>query len=152
MTLYSSLKYHHRSAGFSIFILLIILVLLLSSACKKDIPPELKCDLTHPGQICREDAFRRGKSLGYIEYYYLGNNQLYQKKYFSTENSYLEETFEYNHKNLLVYQKNVDKDGNTTEEKLIDHNDFDSVATVTIIRNGVPAVSLLVNMIRSSAY
>ncbi|MHC1707662.1 MAG: hypothetical protein AB9842_09085 [Bacteroidales bacterium] len=127
------------SINISMLLVISFLFIILSS-CKKDIPPALHCDGTPADQICREDGFRRGQFLGYIEYVYHPNQQLYQKKYFSSENSYLEETYEYNNKNLLIYKKGVDKDGKTTEEKLIDHTEFDSISTVTVIRNGFTAV------------
>lgn len=129
----NNLQFHLYS---KIKLLIFSSLFVLMASCKKDIPPPLECDLSHPDQICREDAFRRGQFLGYIEYSYLPNNQLFQKKYYSVEHSYLEETYEYNDKNLLVYQKGVDKDGSTTEEKMIAHTEFDSISTVTIIKNG----------------
>ncbi len=105
-------------------------------SCNKDIPPEVSCGSTPQGQVCREDAFRRGEFLGYIEYIYMPDNKLYQKKYFSTHQSYLEETFIYNNKSLLVYKKGVDKEGNTTEENKMEHTEFDSLSSLTVIKNG----------------
>ncbi|MCX6272625.1 MAG: hypothetical protein NTU44_15685 [Bacteroidetes bacterium] len=116
-------------------ITLITLITLITS-CKKDLPPPLSCDMSHPNQVCREDAYKKGEFIGYIDYKYTADNQLYRKIFHSVNQSYLEQTFEYNSRGLLVYQKNVSGGGEPVEEIFYTYLDYDSLSSITNIRNG----------------
>ncbi len=110
--------------------------LLMLVSCNKDLPPELQCDTSHPDKICREDAFRRGDFIGYVEYSYDSAGQLIRKHYHSMLNQHMEEHIEYNTRNLVMRITKRDQHGNLNEEQQFLHTDFDSVASSVVYRDG----------------
>ncbi|HRY32340.1 MAG TPA: hypothetical protein P5531_05180 [Bacteroidales bacterium] len=119
-----------RKWPFTLFGFLIFL------SCNKDIPPELQCDTSHPDKICREDAFRRGDFIGYLEYKYDSAGQLARKHYHSMQNQYMEEQFEYDSRKLVTRITKRDQHGNLNEEQQFLRTEFDSVASSVLFRNG----------------